>query len=146
MPKTFLVKNEDLITIVLFFKSKINKFGVRQYKIVDEDEAKQLIAKNDTSIDTLTTKWVVPTWQLNTSLLRQSTFYNPSDGSNKLDWAKYQDNLFKTCLKEWDISDEEGNVVPVSSESIGNLPSVIATALLQAYESSISMEEDERKK
>jgi hypothetical protein len=38
MAKSLLVKEEDLITIILYFKSKVNKFGVRQYKIVEEDE------------------------------------------------------------------------------------------------------------
>lgn len=146
MAKTLLIQNEELITLVLFFKTKVNKFGVRQYKIIDEEEAKGLLAKNDPSVDTLTTKWVIPTWQTNTSILRQSTFYNPADGANKIDWSKYQDNLFKTCMREWDILDEQGNVMPVTSETIGNLPSIIATELLQMYEKSITMEEDERKK
>jgi hypothetical protein len=146
MAKSLLVKEEELITIVLFYKSKANKFGVRQYKIIDEDEAKALIAKGDKDIDSLTTKWVIPTWQSNSYILRSSTFYSPSEGINRLDYNKYQDNLFKTCLKEWDIVDENDKKVTINNESIGNLPSVIATALLELYEKSLTIEDEDQKK
>lgn len=146
MAKKLVSKNEEFVTLILYYRVKSNKHGVRQYKILDEDEAKALIAKGDKEIDTLTTKWSVPTWRSNSNILRSSTFYNPTDGSNKIDWSKYQDNLFKNCLKEWDVVDENDQVVPVNPDTVGSLPSVIASALLDKYDKSLSLEEDERKK
>jgi hypothetical protein len=106
---------------------------------------KAAIAKGDKDIDSLTTKWVIPTWQSNSHILRSSTFYSPSEGTNRLDFNKYQDNMFKTCLKEWDIVDENERQVPINTESIGNLPSVIANALLDRYEKSLTMEDEDQK-
>jgi len=146
MAKSILVKEEDLITIILYYRTKTNKFGVRQYKVVDEEEAKASISKGEKEIDSLTTKWVIPTWQSNSFIMRSSTFYSPSEGVNRLDFNKYQDNLFKTCLKEWDIIDENEKPVPINSETIGNLPSIIANALLERYEKSLSMEDEDQKK
>lgn len=146
MAKSLLVKDEDLITIILYYKTKTNKFGVRQYKIVDEEDAKSSIAKGDKDIDSLTTKWVIPTWQSNSYIMRSSTFYSPSEGVNRLDYNKYQDNVFKTCLKEWDITDENDKVIPINGESIGNLPSIIANSLLERYEKALSLEEEDAKK
>jgi hypothetical protein len=138
--------NEEFITLILYYRVKSNKHGVRQYKILEEEEAKSFLSKGDKDVDILTTKWVVPTWKSNSNVLRSSTFYNPTDGSNKIDWTKYQENLFKACLKEWDVVDENNQAIPVSAETIGLLPPVIASALLDKYDKSLSLEEEERKK
>jgi hypothetical protein len=146
MAKSLLVKDDELITIITYYSVATNKYNIKHFKILEEDKAKELLAKGDTSVDSLTTKWIVPTWNSSSYVLRSSTFYNPADGNNRLDWSKYQENLFKTCLKEWDVTDNYGQPVPLSLEAIGSLPKDIAYALLDAYEKAISLEDDERKK
>lgn len=146
MAKMLFTENEELITINLYYRVKLNKFGVRQYKVLEEDEAKTALSSGDKEVDILVTKWIVPTWRSNSNIIRASTFYSPADGSNRVDWSKYQDNLFKNCLKEWDVTDKDNNPVPVNPDTIGSLPSVIASALLDKYDKSLSLEEDERKK
>lgn len=146
MAKSLLIKNDDLVTLTLYYMVKQNKFGVRQYKIVEEDEAKKLLQANSKDIDTLTTKWSVPNWHSNNHLARSSTFYSPSEGATKIDWNKYQDNLFRTCLKEWDVVDDEGKPIAITPETVGALPPLIATALLNKYDSCLSLEEDDKKK
>jgi len=146
MAKMLFSKNEELITITLYYKVQTNKFGVRQYKILEEDEAKTRISEGDKNVDILSSKWLIPTWKSNSHLIRSSTFYNPSDGQNKVDWSKYQDNVFKNCLKEWDIVDENNVDVPINTDTIGSLPVVIASALLNKYESSLALEEEDQKK
>lgn len=145
MAKSLLVKNDDLVTITIYYKIKTNKFNLKQYKILEEQEAKELISKGDTDVDFLTTKWTIPTWQSNSHLVRSSTFYSPSEGLNRLDWSKYQDNLFKTCLKEWDVEDG-GKIVPITPDSIGSLPTVIAQTLLDKYEKCLVLEDEDKKK
>jgi len=146
MAKSLLVKGDELVTITVFYQSKQNKFGIRQFKILEEQAAKDLLAKGSTDIDSITTKWTVPTWHTNNYLVRSSTFYSPSEGLNKLDFSKYQDNLFKTCLKEWDIEDDEGKIVSLNPDTIGSLPTVIANALLDKYDNCLRLEDDDKKK
>lgn len=146
MRKSILVKDNELLTIIIYFTVITNKFGVRHYKILQEDEAKILIAKNDANVDSLTTKWIVPTWNSSSHVLRSSTFWNPTENTNRLDWSKYQENVFRTCLREWDIMDDNGEYLPVNMENIGSLPKDVAYALLDAYEKSVSIEDDEVKK
>jgi len=145
MAKMLLSQNEELISLVLYYQVKNNKYGIRQYKILEEDEAKSLISKGDKEIDILSTKWSLPTWRSNSNIVRSSTFYNPSDGTNRLDWSRYEDNVFKTCLKEWDVVDENNQPVPVNQDTIGYLPVPIASALLQKYNKCLSLDEDEKK-
>lgn len=146
MAKSLLVQEDELITIITYYTVTTNKYNVKQYKILQEDDAKDLITKGDKNVDSLATKWIVPTWNSSSFVLKSSTFYNPSEGTNRLDWSKYQENLFRTCLKEWDITDANGEILPVSLESVGKLPKDIAYALLEAYEKAITVEDDERKK
>jgi hypothetical protein len=146
MAKSMLVKSDELVTITIYYQVRANRFGIRQYKILEEEEFKKLAASGSVEADSLTTKWSVPTWHTNNYLVRSSTFYSPSDGASKIDWSKYQDNLFKTCLKEWDVEDDDGKTVPVTVETIGSLPSVIASALLDKYNGCLSLEEEDKKK
>jgi hypothetical protein len=147
MAKSLIVEEgENLIHIPLYYQAKKNKYGVLQYKILSDEEGKKLVEKKDESVDILNTKWISPTWKSNNTIVRSSTYYNPSDGTNRIDWSKYQDNVFRNCLREWDVVDGEGKPIPVNSDTIGSLPSIIASALLEKYDKSISIDEDEKKK
>lgn len=147
MAKMLLVKEEDnTVFITIYYQSKKNKFGTIMYKILTEEEGKKAIEKKDASVDVLNTKWAVPTWKITTNITRSSTYYNPADGTQRIDPTKYRDNIFRTCLKEWDITDESGAVIAVSSDSIGQLPNVIAEELLKKYDQSTETDETDEKK
>ena len=146
MAKQLISNTDELITLTLYYKVKVNKYGIRQYKVLEEDEGKSLLAKGDKDVDTLVTKWAVPKWKTNSHIMRSSTFYNPADGTNRVDWSKYQENVFKTCLKDWDVVDENNSPIPVNQDTIGSLPPIIASALLDKYDKSLAIEDDERKK
>lgn len=146
MAKNLCQKVEQFVIIKLYYKAKTNKFGVIKHKMLEEEEAKSLISSGDKDVDVLTTKWSVPSWKSNSNIVRSSTFYNPTEGLNKIDWSKYQENLIKSCLKEWDIVDENDVPVPVTSENIGSLPPLIVSAILDKFESSLSLEEEDKKK
>jgi hypothetical protein len=146
MAKSLLIKDEEFVTIVLHFEHHTNRHGVRQYKILSEKEAKDALANGSKNIDSITTKWTMPTWNSNSYILRSSTYYNPTEGTNKIDWSKYQDNLFKTCLREWDLIGDDDKPIPVNNDTIGSLPAIIAAALLEKYEKCLALEEEDRKK
>lgn len=146
MAKKLFSAKEELVTIALYYKTKTNKYNISQYKVLDEETAKEALSKGDKNVDAIITKWSIPTWKSNSVLLRSSTFYNPTDGSNKIDWSKYEENIFRNCLKEWDVVDENGNPIPVNIDTIGMLPPTIATALLALYDKVISLEDEDTKK
>jgi hypothetical protein len=147
MAKSLLIKDEEnLIHITLYYQLKKSKSGYLQFKILSEEEGKKLLEKKDETVDVLNTKWSIPTWKITNKVMRASTYYNPADGSQRLDPTKYRDNIFRTCLKEWDIQDDSGNVVPINEENIGQLPTSVAEELLRKYDNSTSSSEAEEKK
>lgn len=135
--------NETLIHIPLYFKIKINKYSVRQFKILDDEEGKKLLNQEGSGVEVLNTKWKPQTWQMNNFLLKNSTTYNQANGNNEVDFAKYQSNVFDNCLAEWDMVDEKGQPIPVSPKTIGMLPTTIAHALIRRYDSSLTIDEEE---
>jgi hypothetical protein len=147
MAKSLLVKEEQgLILVEMYYQVKKTKQGYVSHRILTEEEGKKLIERGDPSVDVLHTKWVTPTWKISNKIMRSSTYYNPADGTQRLDPTKYRDNIFKTCLKEWDIQDDNGNIVPINDETIGMLPNPVAEELLKRYDkSTVSDETDEKK-
>ena len=147
MAKMLLVKEDDnTVFISIYYQAKKNKFGTVMYKILTEEEGKKAIEKKDASVDVLNTKWAVPTWKITTNIVRSSTYYNPADGTQRLDPTKYRDNIFRACLKEWDITDEAGVPIPLNADSIGQLPNVVAEELLRKYDQSTESDEIDEKK
>ena len=147
MAKSLLIRDEEnLIHITLYYQLKKNKSGYVQFKILSEEEGKKLLDKKDETVYVLNTKWAIPTWKISNKVMRASTYYNPADGSQRLDPTKYKDNIFRTCLKEWDIQDESGTVIPINEESIGQLPNSVAEELLNRYDESTSPSESDEKK
>lgn len=136
---------EDLIEIVLYYKVKKNKRGYRQFLVLEEDEAKKKLEAGDEDIQTLETKWKPSTWATNQSLLKQSMTYNSVSGQTELDWNSYQQNVFKFCLQGWNVTDDDGNPIPPDLDNIGMLPAIIARTLINKYDESLQMDEEEKK-
>lgn len=146
MKKSLLIKDEeDLINISIYYKIKKNKFGFTNFKILKDEEGKKLLEKNDDTVGVLNTKWACPSWKISNRITRSSTYYNPADGMQRVDITKYRENVFKTCLREWDV-EENGEVVPINEETIGQLPNSIAEELLSRYDKVSLPDEEEEKK
>ncbi len=144
--KSLMVTEDDGISISVYFKTITNKYGVKVQKVIDEEEAKDLISKKDTSVQTLNTKWVIPSWKLNNAIVRQSTYYDPSTGENKIDFSKFKENIIKNCLKEWDVVDDSGNPVSITLDSIGMLPTNVANDMFDKFNNYIYSSEEDKKK
>jgi len=88
-------------------------------------------------IQVLRTWWSRMTWkeqnQIYARCLRQST---DSEGKTRteLDMIAYRDFKLKTCLKKWDLRDEQGNEITVSDTIIDNLYPEVAQELLSQFE------------
>jgi hypothetical protein len=147
MAKSVLMDGDsDFINIPLYYKVKANKSGVRQFKILSDEEGKEILSKNPVEVEVLNTKWKPQTWQMNNFLLKNSTTYDQVTGSKEFDFAKYQENLFSNCLAAWDMTDEKNETIPINPKTIGQLPHSIAQALIRKYDASLTMDEEEMEK
>lgn len=147
MPSSILLSgNESLINIPLYYKIKENKHGVRQFKVLTEEEGRSLLEKQEKGVEVLNTKWKPQTWQMNNYLLKNSTSYDQASGTQQIDFTKYQDNVFTNCLIDWDMFDEKGQPIPVNPKTVGQLPSAIAQALIRRYNDSLTVDEEEQGK
>lgn len=146
MAKSILMDGEDnLIHVPLYYKIK-KKGSVRQFKILTDDEGRDLLAKNDPDVEVLNTKWKPQTWQMNTFLIKNSQSYDQVSGAKEFDGLKYRENIFTNCLVEWDMVDEKGQVIPINPKVIGQLPQSIAQALVRKYDDLLVIDEEEQKK
>jgi len=88
-------------------------------------------------INRVETSWKRITWADQNSLLSASmTNVARPDGqmSVELDGIKYRDKKLKTCLKRWDIKDENGQPVQVDDNVIDMLAPEVAQELLSSFE------------
>ncbi len=137
--------DEHLIHIPLYYKIK-KKGNIRQFRILTEDEGKELLAKGDAEVEVLNTKWKPQTWQLNTFVVKNSTSYDQASGDRTFDGIKYRENIFANCLVEWDMVDDKNQVIAINPKTIGQLPHVIAKALVGKYDEVMTIDEEEQKK
>lgn len=137
---------DNLIHIPVYYREKKNKAGQTFIQIVDDKKAKEALDKEDKTLKIINTKWKPQTWQMYNLLINSSQSYNNLTGQNEFDGQKYQDNIFKNCLAEWDITDETGTPLPPSPQVLDQLPMHVARALIQKYDAFISMDEEDSKK
>lgn len=136
---------EDLITIIVYYKIKKGRHGGKQIVIIEEKEAQNALESGDTDIETLETRWKPQTWQTNNSLIKNSMTYNKIAGSEQIDWAAYNQNIFRYCLEAWNVTDSTGSAIPPTPENVGKLPSNVAQTLIRKYEDSLSLDDEEKK-
>ncbi len=72
-----------------------------------------------------------------------SKTYNKVSGAEDTDWTVFSDIQLKTCLVDWDLQNEKGEVLPVTSDIINNLHANVANALLSKYRQITSLDGDE---
>lgn len=139
-------KEKNYIHIPVYYRIKKNKYGNTVVAVIDDKKAKEMLDKGNPEIQILNTKWISHTWQINNQLFSSSQSYNNVSGQSELDWQKYQDNMFKTCLVEWDMADENGNPITVTPESLDQLPFPVARELIKKYDKTDEFDEEEAKK
>lgn len=141
--------DDDLISIDLHYQIKRKNNGHKYFRILTNEDVEKLKSSTaegeEPPYDTLETKWLPQTWQTNNELLKNSMTYNKVSGQSEVDWSAYQQNVFRYCLSAWNLTDEKGRPVPPTIENVGNLPSNIARALIQKYDDSMLVDEDEKK-
>ena len=126
----------SLINIIIYYTIFEDQYGKRVV-VVPEKKAKELLKneekKKKTSV--LSTKWKQLNWQEQNKIMSQNTnITDPLTGQVQFDVYKFRDNRVKTCLKEWNLRDDNNNPIPITPEKIDQLPADIVGELLTEYE------------
>lgn len=93
--------------------------------------------KADPGFHELNTGWKVLSWSEHNSIYSKCLNYTPNAeglSSGSLDVIKFRDLKLKACLKNWDLKDGQGRVVPISEAVIDRLHPEVASELLAAFE------------
>jgi hypothetical protein len=103
---------------------------------------------NTKIIHKVTTEWSRLSWKDQNNILSKSLkTMTGSDGGThtELDAILYRDMKLKTCLKRWDLKDDDGKPVALDSTTIDNLMPEIAMELISAFEQVTEAGSDELK-
>lgn len=88
-------------------------------------------------IEKIMTTWKRLTWKDQNTIFSKCLRTVPGlDGKpvTELDSISYRDQKLKTCLKKWDLRDENGQVSPVTTDTIDILLPEVAQELLNSFE------------
>jgi hypothetical protein len=131
----------SLIEIKLYYK-EIQKDGFTGVVVLKDDIAENLLKDEEKKkeVKVLNTKWKFLTWGDQNKITKQSERFTP-DGIQDIDWFRYRDLRIKSCLQDWDVTDDKGNKIPVSSEIIDMLPPEIIVSLLDKYDNITRIDE-----
>ncbi len=88
-------------------------------------------------IESITTSWRRMTWKDQNVIFSKCLKTIPgSDGAmhTELDTIQYRDLKLKTCLKKWDVKDDQGKEVSVNDDVIDILTPEVAQELINNFE------------
>lgn len=110
-----------------------------------KDPSKPINAK---IISKLTTWWRRMTWKEQNVIFSKSLRQMAgTDGklTTDLDMIRYRDLKLKSCLKKWDLVDEQNNPIPISDDIVDSLDPTVAAELINTFERITEATEDEKK-
>lgn len=138
--------SNQLVHVPLYFMEKKLKSGFVKHVVLDEKKVEEMLKDEKTKdeVKCFDSWWKILSWSEQQNITKQATFTN-AEGQQDFDFFKFRDLRVKTCLKKWSRVDESGKEVPVSPESIGDMPSDIIFAMLNKFDSITSLSEDEEK-
>lgn len=159
--------NKQLVNIVTYYIEKEKKAGnsvfyfINSAESMDEWKNKGYITKSGLAekrksgedfatqagiIEELRTTWRRLTWKDQNDISAKSLMHIPTqDNQTRIQWdgIKFRDMKLKVCLKGWDLTDENGNKVPITNEVIDNLVPEVANQLLNDFERVTEPSEDD---
>ncbi len=140
--------NKNKIHIPLYYKIVKNRKGLEVVIVLDEDEAKKILAddKKSKEVNILNTYWNSLSWGEFKKIQSASIEINQVTGLREVNLPKFNDYKVKTCLKEWDLKDDKGQLLPVNEKNIEDLPLSVIGKLLDLYQESSEGVEEEQKK
>lgn len=152
----FVDQNRSLVNIDLWFIEQHRKHGHSTFHfILSQEEFEEWKNKGyafdnpDKPIQKLVATFKRLTWKEHNSIVSRAIQYTMGPDNKlftRMDPVVYRELKLKTCLKKWDIKDDEGNLVEVTNDAIDSLSPDVAQALLDAFEKSTEASEEDLKK
>ena len=140
-----IVKNGYQKIIIVQDEGVDELLKAQEEKIKEKKDDGEKITDEDKPIKVLSTYWKTLSWGEQNNITKQSEVQSP-DGVQSVDYFRFRDLRIKKCLVDWDILDDKGNKVPVSSQAIDMLPSDVVMALLLKYDLIVGIDEQETEK
>ncbi len=145
-----LLSTSNIVKIKLYYEIKKLSSGAEKIIIFEDDEAKKLMESEDEAIkkrvQVLNTGWRSLTWKEQNDITKESMYYDHNQGMQDVDYFSYRDQRIKKCLKSWDLKDDQGRPQPCDAERIDQLPAEVVFALVNKYDSAVTLDEEERGK
>ena len=132
---SLLIRNDQLINIVFHYLEVSNQHVSRFQFIQSKEEFEK--HKNDPNFKELNTSWQIMTWAEHNKVYSQCIQYTTNEEGiqlSNLDFIKFRDLKLKTCLKNWDLKDDTGRLVNITSSVIDQLHPQVADELLAGFE------------
>jgi len=138
---------EQLVKIRLHYK-EIEKEGYTKIIVLSDDKVKEMLDDDEQKekIKVLETFWKVLSWQDQNNIGKNSVIQNEDGTYGDVDQFRYRDLRIKTCLKKWDMKDDDGKEIPCDSVHINMLPAHIVNELVTKYDIEVLLDDEELKK
>lgn len=130
-------------TVFYFVRSQeeLEEWQNKGYDFNNSDKEKE--------IKRLRTVWKRLNWKDNNQIISRSMVQSitPTGQVNsRLDPIAYSDQKLKTCLKKWDLKDDQGNDVEINNDIIDSIAPEFAQEMLSAFERVTEMTSTDLKK
>lgn len=139
---------QDLLSKGYYYEEELEKKGQNYYPNKPQNEEKEIKRDPKKVIYKLQTAWKRISWKESNIINSYAlTKERNEDGefSFSIDLFKYRDIKLKTCLKQWNLKNEKGQVMNVSPDVIDALPPAVAEELVKAFDKVTEPGEDDLK-
>jgi len=126
----FILANDQKFVNIKFHYLETKNRSVSQFEFIQKNEDFEKY-QFDPNLKELNTGWKVLTWDEHNHLYDSCTI---GRDRKTIDFIKLRDIKLKTCLKTWDLKDDNGNDVVLNSETIDQLYPKVADELLSGFE------------
>jgi len=135
------------IEIKIFYRV-IQRYSNESIKIITEERYKTLLEneKEKDSVYCISTLWKNMSWAEYNKLMKECTSEDKLTGNLKIDQIGFIDKKFRTCLSDWDVVDDTGKKIPITSEILDSLDADIVDEMVNKYSKSVSVGKESMEK
>jgi len=137
----------NYVDIKIYYR--VHKKGkAKRIEVIFKEKAEEMIKdpEKGKDIEVLETKWASSlTWKEEKEISKKAIEFDPITQKNTINTVEYRDGVIKSCLKDWNLVDDEGKKIPLINKNIDSLPSDIVFVLYSEYDEIINYSEEEAK-
>lgn len=127
----------NIVEVYVYYIEEKNKRGIKNFKIIEE-----LSDRNSNKIKSIKFIWKMPSWEVESSIFKDCLIINPSTHEKDIDINILDELQIRNCLLDWDLSNKEGEKIPLTKENINNMPREIIREAIRKYRDSATESPD----